>query len=239
MGNRFYVPGDGRAGKVKELFNGIATRYDLINDLQSLGLHRRWKRRLVDWAGAKPGSRVLDLCTGTGDLAFAMARRGAEVIGMDFSAGMLAQTHPRSKTFQKNLKLPRFVQGDALNLPFPDQSFDVASISYGLRNLADFRRGLAEMARVTRPGGTLLILDFGLPPNAWVRGAYLSYLRLAVPLFGRLFNGDPDAYAYILESLKHYPAQEGVRSMLVEMGCREVEVCNLVLGTMSLHRAVI
>ncbi|RME89871.1 MAG: bifunctional demethylmenaquinone methyltransferase/2-methoxy-6-polyprenyl-1,4-benzoquinol methylase UbiE, partial [Verrucomicrobia bacterium] len=203
MSSGYYQPGEQRAARVRDLFGSIARRYDLLNDLQSFGLHRWWKRRLVREARPAPGRRLLDVCCGTGDVALRLARAGAEVTGLDFSEPMLAVARRRA---DPGLRV-EFVQGDALALPFEDGRFDAVTIAYGLRNLADPQAGLREMARVTRPGGRLLILDFGKPARPWWRGLYFAYLRLAVPMLGRLFSGDREAYAYILESLRHYPAQ--------------------------------
>src|SRR4051812_44244770 len=162
MPESFYAADEPRARRVNDLFATIAPRYDLINDLQSFGLHRHWKQRLVRLANGRPGERALDLCCGTGDVAFALARRGMEVTGLDFSAPMLAVAEQRLKT--RGLGQPagggglavRFLRGDAQRIPFPDASFDLVTISYGLRNLADWEKGLREMRRVVRPGGRLL-----------------------------------------------------------------------------------
>ncbi len=233
MGNAYYAPDATRAAKVHSLFARIAPRYDLINDLQSFGLHRLWKRRLVRLAAARPGLRALDLCCGTGDVAFALARAGAEVTGFDFSQEMLAVAKQRKPSAGSGPI--EFLHGDALKMPFPDAHFDIVTISYGLRNLADFAGGLREMHRVMRPGGRLVVLDFGKPPNRFWRTLYFGYLRFAVPIFGRVFCGDAAAYAYILESLRHYPAQEGVAAALCELGCANVRVVNLLGGVMSLN----
>ena len=231
MSNKFYQPGEQRAEKVNDLFATIAPRYDLINDLQSFGLHRSWKRKLIKLARVQPGDAALDLCCGTGDVSFGLARAGAEVTGLDFSAPMLAVATKRS------LNIPdiRFLQGDAQNTPFPDHHFDVVTISYGLRNLANFDAGMSEMWRVTRPGGRLLVLDFGKPDNAVWRSLYFAYLRWFVPVFGRIFCGDSETHAYILESLKNYPAQRGVASKMKELGCRDPQIHNLFGGMMSIN----
>jgi len=234
MANPFYQPGARRADQVRALFRTIARRYDLINDLQSLGLHRRWKRRLVALAQLGPGQRALDVCCGTGDVALALARTGAQVTGLDFSPEMLAMARRRAKTSNAPVD---FVHGDALTLPFADASFDAVTISYGLRNLADFAAGLAEMTRVLRPGGRLVVLDFGKPAHRLWRVVYFAYLRAAVPLFGWVFAGRADAYAYILESLRHYPDQAGVAALLQRQGLERVRVIELLGGAMVLHRA--
>lgn len=233
MGDGYYQPGEERAARVGDLFGAIAPRYDLLNDLQSFGLHRLWKRRLVRLSGAAPGRRVLDVCCGTGDVSLAVAREGAEVVGLDFSEPMLAVARRR---VPKDGNVT-FMQGDALSLPFEADAFDAVTISYGLRNLADIPAGLAGMLRVLRPGGRLLILDFGKPGNAFWRAAYFGYLRAVVPLLGRFVSGNRAAYAYILESLKHYPAQAGVSGMLKSLPVGAVEVRNLLGGIMSIHCA--
>lgn len=236
MANVFYDPGTQRAAKVNALFNNIARRYDLINDVQSGGLHRWWKRRLVRMADVRAGSAALDLCCGTGDIAFALAKHGARVTGLDFSEAMLAVARERAKA-QPGCAVG-FLQGDAMHLPFADDSFDAVTVGYGLRNLVDPVQGLREMHRVARPGGRLLVLDFGKPSNRLWRKLYYGYLRCMVPVFGRVFCGNWAAYAYILESLEHYMAQEGVAAAMREMGCREVRVLNFFGGAMSINAAL-
>ena len=236
MSNIFYVPGEHRAAKVNDLFAAIARRYDLLNDLQSFGLHRRWKRRVVELAAVKPDDHALDLCCGTGDLALALGRQGAAVVGLDFSGAMLEVAEKRR---QKTLKSPipnlKFVQGDAQQIPFPDGSFDVVTVGYGLRNLASWETGLAEMRRVAKPGGRLVVLDFGKPPNAVWRAVYFAHLKISVPLVGWIFCGNAQAYAYILESLKHYPAQAGVAEEMRELKLVNVRVINLLGGAMAIN----
>lgn len=236
MGNEFFSPGEQRAVKVNALFATIAPRYDIINDLQSLGLHRRWKRRVVAVAAPQPGERALDVCSGTGDLAFALAAAGAEVVGLDFSAPMLAIAARRLSG--SGVRAPRFMQGDAMHLPFPDAQFDIVTVGYGLRNLASWETGLNEMVRVAKPGARLLVLDFGKPANALWRAVYFSYLRLFVPLLGLLVCRNASAYAYILESLRHYPAQQGVATRMRGLGLIEVRVENFLGGAMSINFGV-
>jgi demethylmenaquinone methyltransferase / 2-methoxy-6-polyprenyl-1,4-benzoquinol methylase len=259
MANIFFEPGRQRAAKVRDLFARIAPRYDLLNDLQSFGLHRHWKRRLVRLAGARSGVLALDVCCGTGDIALALARRGATVTGLDFSNEMLAvakaKAEARSTEAKGNPKpdirggeecasinpssVPalRFVYGDAQQLPFPDSSFDIVAIGYGLRNLADMETGLSEMQRVAKPGGRLLVLDFGKPDNPLWRSVYFGYLRLFVPVLGLVFCGSASAYAYILESLKHYPAQQGVAATMRQLGLANVRIISFLGGVMSINYA--
>lgn len=235
MANRYYQPGAARAGKVNDLFARIAPRYDLINDLQSLGLHRWWKRRLIRLAQPRPGTRGLDLCCGTGDVAFALAERGVQVTGLDFSQAMLDVARKRSGQNKALSAPPEFIQGDAMATGLPDASFDVVTMSYGLRNLSSWIQGLEEMRRVTKPGGVILVLDFGKPDFAPWRNAYFSYLRWVVPRFGRWFFGDADTHGYIYESLLHYPAQRGVEAHMKHMGLQDVQVVNLLGGIMSIN----
>jgi len=256
MANVFYAPGAERAQLVQALFDRIASRYDLINDLQSFGLHRYWKNCLIKLGSPKLGEKVFDVCCGTGDLSFRFTSSGAKVVGLDFSEQML-QIATGRKTKLQNLQLkvhrPQsqvgassigaaplkgnldFVRGDALRAPFPDESFEVVSIGYGLRNLADWQTGLEEMCRVTKPGGRVLVLDFGKPDNAILRWVYFSYLRLFVPWLGRIFCGDASAYGYILESLLHYPAQRGVAQQMRQIGLANVRIINFLGGVMSIN----
>lgn len=221
--------------KVDSLFSSIARRYDLINDIQSLGLHRLWKRKVARLANLVEGERALDICCGTGDLIFRLAKRGGVVAGVDMNAQMLKVAHDRlAKRDQKQAWL---CQGDALNLPYGESTFDAATIAYGLRNLADYKRGLAEVCRVLKTGGRLVILDFGKPPSRLIRAAYYQYLKWALPVFGWLFCKNASAYSYILNSLKKYPAQAGVSKMLSELGFSEVSLTNVLFGTMSIHVA--
>ena len=237
MSSAFYTSGEQRAAKVNDLFAAIARRYDLLNDLQSFGLHRRWKRRVVELAAVQSGNRALDLCCGTGDLALALARRGAEVTGVDFSPAMLEIAEARNKIRdpKSETRNPTFIQGDAQQLPFPDASFDIVTVGYGLRNLANWEKGLDEMHRVARAGARLVVLDFGKPANALWRAIYFGHLRCSVPLIGRLFCGNADAYAYILESLKHYPAQLAVAEKMRELKLVNVRVINLLGGAMAIN----
>ena len=244
MSNTFYAPGEQRAAKVNDLFARIARRYDFLNDLQSFGLHRLWKRRVAHLAAVQPGSRALDLCCGTGDLSFALAQRGAETTGLDFSAEMLRVAKERSrksevgsqhKTPHSALRIPQFLQGDAQQLPFPENSFDIVTMGYGLRNLTSWERGLDEMFRVAKPGARLIVLDFGKPANALWRTAYFLHLKMSVPLIGLLFCGNASAYAYILESLKHYPAQLAVAEKMRGLKLSNVRVINLLGGAMAIN----
>ena len=223
-----------RASRVKALFNQIAPRYDLVNDVQSLGLHRFWKRKLLSLADPVQGVKALDVCCGTGDIALSLAQKGANVTGVDFSAGMLAKARQRTCAQAK----ASFIEADAMNLPFSDQSFDLVTIAYGLRNLTDFEAGLCELNRVLKPQGRLLILDFGKPDNHLWRRLYFGYLGWMVPIFGKVFCSDAAAYSYILESLKHYPAQRGVAESMQSLGMSGIEIHSILGGVMSINEGV-
>ncbi len=248
MTNRFYDPGAQRAAKVNELFDTIARRYDIMNDLQSFGLHRLWKRRLVQLANVRPGEQALDLCCGTGDIAFALARGGASVAGVDFSETMLGVAKARRQKLEDRGRAaiaanqqtggtpnPRFLKGDAQRVPFPENTFEIVTVGYGLRNLASWETGLREMQRVAKSGGRLLALDFGRPDNPLWRAIYFGYMKFLVPVLGGIVCGNPAAYSYILESLRHYPAQRGVAAKMHELGLTHVQTLNLLGGIMSIN----
>ena len=236
MGNRFYSPDEQRAARVNDLFARIAPRYDFINDLQSFRLHRVWKRRLALMASLKPGAQALDLCCGTGDLAFALVERGAKVVGLDFTQAMLDVAEMRRQNLESEMQnRVRFIRGDAQQIAFPDDTFDAVTVGYGLRNLSSWETGLREMNRVAKPGGRVLVLEFGKPDNPIWRAIYFSYLKLFVPLLGWVFCRNAAAYAYILESLKHYPAQRGVAEKMRELGMQNVRIVNFLGGVMSIN----
>jgi demethylmenaquinone methyltransferase/2-methoxy-6-polyprenyl-1,4-benzoquinol methylase len=236
--NRYLREGDGRAAGVQDLFAAIASRYDLINDLQSFGLHRRWKRRVIRLAQVRAGESALDLCCGTGDLAFALAAAGARVTGVDFSEPMLAIARRRQGTRGASASVGdlHFEKGDALALAFEDESFDLVTVGYGLRNLQSIGAGLAEIARVTRAGGRLLILDFAKPTQRVWRALYLLHLRTLVPWLGRVLCGDAQTHAYILESLRRYPEAPQVAGLMEAVGWGDVKWWSLLGGVMTIHR---
>jgi demethylmenaquinone methyltransferase / 2-methoxy-6-polyprenyl-1,4-benzoquinol methylase len=233
MANKFYQPGEQRGARVEDLFATVAPHYDRINDLQSFWMHRLWKRRLLRLTEVKAGDKALDVCCGTGDIARAIARSGADATGLDFSKAMLKVAAERNlKSHIANL---RFIAGDAQQLPFDDNSFDIVTIGYGLRNLSSCERGLEEMYRVARPGGRLLVLDFAKPDNVLWRKLYFSYLKYFVPMFGKLFCGDAATHAYIYESLLAYPAQHGVARKMKDLGGKDVRIVTLLGGAMSIN----
>ncbi|MDX1952571.1 MAG: ubiquinone/menaquinone biosynthesis methyltransferase, partial [Verrucomicrobiota bacterium] len=230
--NEYYVEGRERGAKVQELFARIAPRYDLINDLQCLFLHRYWKGKVLELSHFKAGERALDVCCGTGDLAFGLAQEPGAVVGVDFTREMLMAGVSRRRSGKVQM-----IQADGLRLPFADGSFDVVTVGYGLRNLASAELGVKEFLRVLAPGGRLVVLEFGKPENRLWRSFYFAYLRVAVPVFGKLFCGDAAAYGYILESLRRYPGQREVDRLIQREGGRESRVHNFFGGAMSINFA--
>ena len=233
MAEGYFSNDETRAERVRDLFDTIAPHYDFINDLQSLCLHRHWKNRLVALANPRPGQRALDLCCGTGDIAFALAGCGADVVALDFSKPMLDQAIGRNRDLTVT-----FRESDALNTGLPDDHFDCVTIAFGLRNLASFENGLREMYRLTKPGGKMLVLDFGKPGFAPWRWIYFRYLKWVVPWFGRLVCRDAPAYAYIHESLENYPAQDGVEKTMRELGCKDVVIHRILGSAMTINVGV-
>lgn len=215
---------------VRSLFATIADRYDLITRVLSYGQDRRWKERVIDLCGARPGIRALDLACGTGDIAFAIERRGARVVGLDLTVRMLQLAR------MKHDAVP-FVAGDMLALPFPDRSFDVVTTGYGLRNVPDLAAAIAEAHRVLKPGGIFVSLDFDRPSNAFVRTIYLSYLTVVGSTLGLLLHRDPDTYRYIPESIRRYPGAAEVRTMIARAGFSRSEHLPVLGGFMAIHHA--
>lgn len=218
---------------VRRLFGRIARRYDLTNDLMSLGLHRRWKAGVVQLADPGPGDRILDLAAGTGDLALRATRRtgaaGLTVAG-DITSEMLSVGRRR-----RGAERVEWLRCDALALPFEDASFDCVLIGYGLRNFPDLDRALGEVFRCLRPGGRLVSLDFGKPPVRLLRRIYLRYLELTASAVGWLIHRDREAYLYIPESLRAHPDQEEVSEAFGRAGFRSFGWIDLLFGTMAIH----
>jgi demethylmenaquinone methyltransferase/2-methoxy-6-polyprenyl-1,4-benzoquinol methylase len=225
----------GKRQYVRSLFATIAVRYDLITRVLSYGRDRHWKRRLVMLAAPVPGTRALDLATGTGDLAFALGARGAAVTGLDITEEMIVLA--RGKAAGKD-RPPRFLVGDMVDLPFARGSFDLITTGYGLRNVPDLKAAIAEMHRVLRPGGQALSLDFNRPDNRVVRALYLRYLRVVGGALGWVLHRDPDTYRYIPASIRNYPGAEAVASLMTAAGFSRVEHYRVLGGLMAIHHAV-
>jgi demethylmenaquinone methyltransferase/2-methoxy-6-polyprenyl-1,4-benzoquinol methylase len=233
--NKYLSYDEQRAPKVREMFSRLAWRYDLVNDVMSFGLHRRWKRETVRIAfeARQAGAQLLDLCCGTGDIGFlAEETRGARVRGLDFTLPMLAVARRRRNDSGSRAA---FTQGDALVLPFRDAAFDVITVGYGLRNIADPQAALREMRRVLAPEGRAVVLDFGKPDNPLAAALYQAFLRTMMPAVGWLFHRDPQTYLYIPESLKRYPGQRGVAELMRNAGFTNVRFENRLLGTMGIN----
>ena len=226
---------------VRALFATIADRYDLITAVLSYGQDARWKKKLVAIAEVRPGDRALDLAAGTGDIAFAVAARGAKTIGLDITHRMLQLARLRSSGASARQALQQhhveFITGDMVSLPFRSGSFDLVTTGYGLRNVPDLDAAIDEIARVLRPGGRMLSLDFNKPENPIVRSAYLAYLTIVGSTLGWILHRDPDTYRYIPASIRRYPGANGVAARLAARGFDRVTVIPLLFGLMSLHFA--
>jgi len=225
---------DGKSRYVRKLFATIADRYDFITVALSYGQDRRWKRRLVELASPHAGSQALDLATGTGDIAFALATRGARVVGLDITFRMVELARAK----RVGMVAPRFLVGDMMNLPFPDASFDIVTTGYGLRNVPNLAQAIQEIHRVLKPGGQMLSLDFNRPANGVVRAAYLMYLMTVGGALGWVLHGDPDTYRYIPASIRQYPGAEAVARMLEQQGLAGARAYPVLGGLMAIHHAV-
>ena len=220
---------------MRRLFAVIADRYDLITRVLSYGMDRRWKRRLIAQAAVQPGERALDLATGTGDLAYALAAKGAVVAGLDVTHRMLQLAQAK----QTGEGTPRvtWTTGDMAALPFPPGAFTIVTTSYGLRNVPDLDQAVAEIVRVLAPGGRFLSLDFNRPESRPLRAIYLGYLGLVGATLGWALHGDPDTYRYIPASIRRYPGAAGVADRLRRAGLVDVTAMPLLGGLMTIHVA--
>jgi len=217
------------------MFGRVAPRYDLLNHLLSASLDRRWRRRLASRLGLPHGSRVLDLCSGTGDQAVALRRRGYVVAAADFCLPMLALARPKFVVGAGPRPSP--TQADALRLPFRSGAFDGATVSFGLRNVADLDRALSELARVVRPGGELGVLEFTVPTWQPLRGLYLLYFLRLLPAIGRRLSGDSGAYTYLPESVLGFPQRQELVARLATAGLEGGEFESLSGGILALYHA--
>jgi len=226
---------DGKRRFVRAIFATIADRYDFITVILSYGQDRRWKERLIELAAPRQAARALDLATGTGDIAFALASRGARVVGLDITSRMIELA--RAKAIRARGSRPTFLVGDMLALPFPSASFDIVTTGYGLRNVPNLTTAIQEIERVLSPGGQLLSLDFNRPANRIVRSAYLAYLTIVGSLLGWILHRDPDTYRYIPASIRQYPGAEAVARMFESHGFVGVRCYPVLGGLMTIHHA--
>lgn len=229
------VPEDEKAKRVGDVFRSVAPSYDVMNDLMSLGLHRAWKRFALEMSGVREGSRVLDVASGSGDLAAAFAKRAGatgEVWMTDINAAMLAVG--RDKLIDHGVFAP-LAQCDAERLPFASNTFDCVSVAFGLRNMTRKEAALAEMARVARPGGRVIVLEFSKPWKPLSR-AYDAYSFTVLPALGKYVARDEAAYRYLAESIRMHPDQETLKSMMEAAGLEQVDYFNLAAGIVALHR---
>ena len=232
LGDRIATP-DGKRRYVRALFATIADRYDFITVALSYGQDRRWKRRLIDLAAPQRGSRALDLATGTGDIAFALAARGARVVGLDITQRMIELARAK-----RDRGLVRFLVGDMLALPFPSACFDIVTTGYGLRNVPNLTTAIDEIGRVLAPGGQLLSLDFNRPSNRVVRAVYLAYLGAVGGALGWMLHRDADTYRYIPASIRQYPGADAVARIFEARGFHAVRCYPVLGGLMAIHHAV-
>jgi demethylmenaquinone methyltransferase/2-methoxy-6-polyprenyl-1,4-benzoquinol methylase len=212
------------------MFDGVAERYDLTNDVLALGQTRLWRRAVRDAVDAGPGQRILDLAAGTGTSTQPFHDAGAETVSCDFSLGML-------QVGKRRLPHLSFTAGDAMRLPFRDGVFDAVTISFGLRNVQDTDAALREMHRVTKPGGRLVVCEFSTPVLAPLRTVYLEYLMKALPAVATKVSSNPDAYVYLAESIRAWPDQRALAAVISDAGWRRVAFRNLTGGIVALHRA--
>ncbi len=221
---------DKQPSDVRRMFDTVAKRYDVTNDVLSLGQDRRWRREVIAAVDPQPGERVLDLAAGTGTSSQPFADRGAEVVPCDFSLGMLRV----GKAARPHLP---FTAGDGTRLPFRDGTFDAVTISFGLRNIVDPLAGLRELRRVTRPGGRLVVCEFSHPTWTPFRVVYLEYLMKALPAISRAVSSAPEAYVYLAESIRAWPDQQGLADLVARAGWQAPQWRNLSGGIVALHRA--
>ncbi|MFS1525117.1 bifunctional demethylmenaquinone methyltransferase/2-methoxy-6-polyprenyl-1,4-benzoquinol methylase UbiE [Microbulbifer sp. 2304DJ12-6] len=234
------VPVEDKAGRVAEVFHSVASRYDVMNDLMSGGIHRLWKRFTIELSGARPGQKILDIAGGTGDLSARFSRivgAGGQVVLADINASMLEIGRDRllDRGIAGNVAP---VQADAQYLPFPDNTFDCITIAFGLRNVTDKDLALRDMLRVLKAGGRLLVLEFSKPQSRLLEKIYDQYSFRLLPLMGKLVANDADSYRYLAESIRRHPDQETLKQMMVEAGFADCEFHNMTGGIVALHRGI-
>ncbi|HEX3734801.1 MAG TPA: bifunctional demethylmenaquinone methyltransferase/2-methoxy-6-polyprenyl-1,4-benzoquinol methylase UbiE [Solirubrobacterales bacterium] len=226
------------AGQVNRMFDRVAGNYDALNSVMTAGMHHRWRERAADRTGLGPGDSALDVCCGTGDLAFELSRRVApegRVVGCDFSEPMLDLA--REKALSRQAQGVRFEWADALALPYDGERFDAVTVGFGVRNLADLDRGLRELARVLKPGGRLVILEITQPTRPPLSTFYSLWFDRIVPLLGA-FSGDPEAYSYLPESVRSFPSPHGLAEKMHGAGFEQIRYTVLAGGIIAIHSGV-
>jgi demethylmenaquinone methyltransferase/2-methoxy-6-polyprenyl-1,4-benzoquinol methylase len=230
------VPETEKAGLVHGVFTRVASKYDIMNDLMSGGVHRIWKDAMMDWLAPRPDQKLLDVAGGTGDVAFRFLGRapGAVATVLDMTESMLIEGQKRAEAESLASALT-WVVGDAMALPFKDNSFDVYTISFGIRNVTRVQDALSEAFRVLKPGGRLMVLEFSQIPNEMMQKAYDLYSFNVIPPLGKLVTGDRDSYQYLVESIRKFPDQETFVGMIRQAGFQQVKYRNLTMGVAALH----
>jgi demethylmenaquinone methyltransferase/2-methoxy-6-polyprenyl-1,4-benzoquinol methylase len=230
------VPEAEKAIKVQSVFNSVAGKYDIMNDVMSMGIHRIWKEAMMDWLAPRPGQKLLDVAGGTGDISFKFLNRAGSghATVLDITENMLIAGRKRAEA-DKMLNSIDWVVGDAMALPFADNSFDVYTISFGIRNVTRPQEALNEAFRVLRPGGRLMVLEFNQIPVPLVQKAYDIYSFNVIPRMGKLIANDRESYQYLVESIRNFPDQETFLSMVQEAGFENTNYRNLSLGIAALH----
>jgi demethylmenaquinone methyltransferase/2-methoxy-6-polyprenyl-1,4-benzoquinol methylase len=230
------IPKELKSQMVGEVFNSVAQKYDLMNDVMSLGVHRIWKTALIDWLSPRNGQKLLDVAGGTGDIAFRFLKRApkSKVTVLDMTEKMLVEGKSRAEAHEFNENID-WICADAMRLPFKDHSFDAYTISFGIRNVTDIKVALTEAFRVLKPGGRLLVLEFSQIPISKLRKLYDLYSFKAIPRMGKIIAGDSDSYQYLVESIRKFPNQEEFLKLLQAAGFENTKYRNLSLGIAALH----
>lgn len=230
------IPEDEKAGKVRNLFTDVANKYDVMNDVMSMGIHRIWKEAMMDWLAPRPGQKLLDVAGGTGDVSFKFLKRAGHghATVCDLTEGMLIEGRKRAEAEAMQDSLD-WVVGDAMDLPFENNTFDVYTISFGIRNVTRPQEALNEAYRVLKPGGRLMVLEFSQLPNPAMQKAYDLYSFNVIPRMGQMIANDRDSYQYLVESIRNFPDQDTFLGMVRTAGFEQAKYRNMTMGIAALH----